>query len=50
VLRLTPEIVLMEFGEYRSSKLLGRRLRYLRMTGSHVRTDVMLLPTQEPPR
>jgi hypothetical protein len=50
VLQLTPDIVLMEYGEYRDSKLMGRRLRYLRTADSRTRTDVMLLPTHEPPR
>ena len=51
VLRLSPELVLMEYGEFHRSKMLQRRLRYLRTDGSgQVLTDVLLRPTNDPPR
>lgn len=51
VLRLTPELVLMQYGEFHRGKMLTKRIRYLRTNASgHVYTDVLLRPTYDPPR
>jgi hypothetical protein len=51
VLRLTPALVLMLYGELHGGRLLQTRLRYLRSNEQRsIRTDVLLRPTHEPPR
>lgn len=50
-LRLSDDITLLLYGEYKGSKLLRYRVRYLRTTnrGAQVVADVMLRPTRSPP-
>ena len=51
VLRLTPTLVLLLYGEFQRGALLQLRIRYLRTDDlGGVRTDALLRPTYDPPR